>query len=95
MARLLRARARSLIMPRRIVKLSSVRPVSSADWHANPRPARGLPTVDWRAGLIAPRPFNLPGRQTASVGIMTRRVERERSRSQPPSCFAERHAWKR
>jgi len=94
MARMLRARARSVIAPRR-VGLSTFLPISTSAWHARSRPARVRLMDDRRANPAAPLPIRLPRRQAASVGILTLRIERECSRSRQLSCFAERHPWKR
>ena len=95
MARMLRARARGVIMPRRASQLPLPRPVFPADWYSNSGPAREPPVSGRRARLVSVWPFKISRRGAARVGIAAPGTERDRSRLRQRSCLAEERPWKR
>lgn len=94
MARMLRARARSVVAPRRVGKLSIFLPIFLSARRARPHPTRVRRTVDRGTVPDLAQLFGLPGHQAASVGILAQRIERE-CFPRRPFCFAGRHVWKR
>jgi len=95
MARMLRARARSFITPRRVGKLPIFLPIFASAWRARSRLAGERHTLVRSAAWARPQLLGLSGRQAASVGILTQRIQCVRFPRRQPSCFAGRHVWKR